>query len=149
LSGPYFDVGKESEPYDLFLLAINAEQTREKYVTRLKKIFEIVGIDQEKKLSIREKCKVFVDRARHEHGWLVNVIIQFLRYQRSRVSLKEITGSTLRNYVKVLKLFCEMNDLSVPWKKLTRGLPKAKNYADDRVPRLDEIQRILTYPDWR
>jgi len=42
-----------------------------------------------------------------------------------------------------------MNDLYVPWKKLTRGLPKAKNYADDRVPRLDEIQKIITYPDWR
>lgn len=23
------------------------------------------------------------------------------------------------------------------------------NYADDRVPRLDEIQRIVEYPDWR
>ena len=48
-----------------------------------------------------------------------------------------------------MKLFCEMNDLYVPWKKLTRGLPKAKNYADDRVPRLDETQKIITYPDWR
>ena len=41
----HFDVGRESEPYDLFLFAINAEQTREKYVTRLKKFFEIIGID--------------------------------------------------------------------------------------------------------
>ncbi|MGH9987822.1 MAG: hypothetical protein ACRD8W_28100 [Nitrososphaeraceae archaeon] len=48
-----------------------------------------------------------------------------------------------------MKLFFEMNDLNVPWKKLTRGLPKAKNYADDRVPRLDEIQKIVLYPDWR
>jgi hypothetical protein len=79
----------------------------------------------------------------------VNVIIQFLQYQKDRVNRKEITGSTLRNYVKVLKLFCEMNDLPVAWKKLTRGLPKAKNYADDRVPRLDEIQKIVEYPDWR
>lgn len=149
MSVPYFDVGKESEPYDLFLLAINAEQTREKYVTRLRKFIEIVGIDQERKLSVREKCKIFAEKAKSEDGWLVNVIIQFLHYQRSRVALREITGSTLRNYVKVLKLFCEMNELSVPWKKLTRGLPKAKNYADDRVPRLDEIQKILTYPDWR
>jgi hypothetical protein len=51
--------------------------------------------------------------------------------------------------VKVLKLFCEMNDLLVSWKKLTRGLPKARNYADDRVPRLDELQKIMAYPNWR
>jgi hypothetical protein len=83
------------------------------------------------------------------NGWLTNAIIRFLQFQKGRVSRDEITGSTLRNHVKVLKLFCEMNDLLVPWKKLTRELPKAKNYADDRVPTYDEIQRILEYPDWR
>ena len=149
LSVSYFDGGKESDPYDLFVYAINAEQTREKYVTRMKKFLEIIGIDKEKKLSIRERCVIFSEKARSEDGWLMNVIIQFLQYQKRRVSHREITASTLRNYVKVLKLFCEMNDLLVPWKKLTRGLPRAKNYADDRVPRLDEIQKILTYPDWR
>jgi hypothetical protein len=143
----YLDVGKESEPYDLFVFAINAEQTREKYITRLKKFLEIIGTDKEKKLTVPERCKTFVDKARSENGWLVNVIIQFLQSQKDRVNRKEITGSTLHNYVKVLKLFCEMNDLLVPWKKLTRGLPKAKNYADDRVPRLDEIQKIVAYPD--
>lgn len=89
------------------------------------------------------------DKAKSQNGWLVNVIIQFLQYQKDRVNRKEITGSTLRNYVKVLKLFCDMNDLLVPWKKLTRGLPKAKNYADDRVPTIQEIRKIVEYPDWR
>jgi len=146
----YLDVGsKGSEPYDLFLFAINAEQTREKCITRLKKFLEIIGIDQEKKLTIQEKCKIFTFKAKSEDGWLVNVVIQFFQYQKNRVNRKEITGSTLRNYVKVIKLFCEMNDLLVPWKKLTRGLPKARNYADDRVPRLDELQKIMAYPDWR
>lgn len=145
----HLDVGKESEPYDLFVFAINAEQTREKYITRMKKFLEIIGIDQEKKSTLQERCIMFTDKARSENGWLVNVIIQFLQYQKNRVKSGEITGSILRNYVKVVKLFCEMNDLYVPWKKLTRGLPKAKNYADDRVPRLDEIQKIIAYPDWR
>lgn len=71
----------------------------------------------------------------------MSVIIQFLQYQKSRVSNKEITDLTLRNYVKVLKLFCEMNDLLVPWKKLTRGLPKSRNYADDRIPRLTRYRK--------
>lgn len=37
----------------------------------------------------------------------------------------------------------EMNDLPVAWTKLTRGLPKAKNYADDRVPTIEEIRKIV------
>ena len=143
------ELGKQSDPYDLFIFAINAEQTRQKYLTRLNMFFQVIGIDQEKKLSIEERCKLFVRRAGSENGWLLNVILKFLQYQKNRVSHNEITGSTLRNYVKVLKLFCEMNDLLVPWKKLTRGLPKAKNYADDRVPTVEEIRKIASYPDWR
>ncbi len=103
----HLDVGKESEPYDLFVFAINAEQTGpEKYITRTKKFLEVIGIDQEKKLTIQERCIIFTDKARSENGWLVNVIIQFLQYQKNRVKSREITGSTLRNYVKVVKLFC-------------------------------------------
>ena len=69
-------------------------------------------------------------------------------YQKESANRKEITGSTPSNYVKVVKLFCEMNDLIVPWKKPMRGLPKAKNHADG-VPRLDELQKIMIYHDWR
>ena len=90
----------------------------------MKNFLDIVCIDREE--TVQERCKIFANKARSENEWLVNVIIQFLQYQKDRVNRKEIIGSTLRNYVKVLKLFCEMNDLLIPWKKLTRGLPKAK-----------------------
>jgi hypothetical protein len=62
---------------------------------------------------------------------------------------KEITAATVRNYVKPIKLFCEMNDILIPWKKITRGLPRGRRYADDRAPTLEEIQRTAEYPDRR
>jgi hypothetical protein len=45
-------------------------------------------------------------------------------------------------------MFCETSDLSIPWKKISRGLPRGR-YADDRAPTLEEIRRILKYPDRR
>lgn len=48
-----------------------------------------------------------------------------------------------------MKLFCEMADIQISWKKITRGLPRAKSYADDGIPTLDEIRRLLEYPDRR
>jgi hypothetical protein len=39
--------------------------------------------------------------------WAFNVIIRFLQYQKERVEKEEITGATLRNFVKAIKLFCE------------------------------------------
>ena len=83
------DVGKEPEPYDLFVYAINADQTREKYITRMKKFLEIIGIDPEFKLTIQEGCKVFTDKAKSENEWLMNVIIQFLQYQKDRVNSRD------------------------------------------------------------
>jgi hypothetical protein len=77
------------------------------------------------------------------------MILRFLELQNSRVNNREISGATVRNYVKAIKLFCEMADLPIPWKKLTRGLPRAKNYADDRIPSIEEIRRLLEYPDRR
>ncbi len=40
-----------------------------------------------------------------------------------------------------------MGDINIQWKKITRGLPKGKSYADDRIPTLEELQIILEYPD--
>ena len=56
---------------------------------------------------------------------------------------------TLRNFVKSIKLFCEVSDISIPWKKITRGLPRARQAANDRAPTIEEIQKIVEYPDRR
>ena len=51
--------------------------------------------------------------------------------------------------MKAIKLFCEMADIPIAWKKITRGLPKERKYADDRVPTIEELQKLVQYPDRR
>jgi hypothetical protein len=46
-------------------------------------------------------------------------------------------------------MFCDVTDITIQWKKITRGLPKGKRYADDRAPTLEEIHKIIEYPDRR
>ena len=75
--------------------------------------------------------------------------MKFVHFQKERVNRKEITGATVRNYVKSIKLFCEMADMPILWKKITRGLPRGKKYADDRIPTLEEIRKLVEYPDRR
>jgi hypothetical protein len=42
-----------------------------------------------------------------------------------RVGNGEISAATLRNYIKAVKLFCEMNDIvGLNWKKIRRMLPR-------------------------
>jgi integrase len=77
------------------------------------------------------------------------MLFDFFKLIKSRVEQKEITDATVRNYVKTIKLFCEMNDILLPWKRITRGLPKSRRYADDRAPIIEEIHKIIEYADRR
>jgi hypothetical protein len=100
-------------------------------------------------MKMEERCNNFAYRARTDHNWAFNYILWFLQSQKERVERKEITGGTLRNYVKTIKMFCEVTDVIIPWKKITRGLPMGKRYADDRAPTIEEICKIIEYPDRR
>ena len=39
--------------------------------------------------------------------------------------------------------------MDLPWRKITRGLPKGIQAANDKAPTLEEIQRVIEYPDRR
>ena len=105
---------------------------------RLKRFFDFLSLPGS---TMQERCSYFVEKSKRKGSerWLLNGLLKFLYFYKERVQRKEITGATLRNYVKTIKLFCEMNDILVPWKKITRGLPKGRRYADDRAPSLEEI----------
>jgi len=42
-----------------------------------------------------------------------------------------------------------MNDVVLNWKKITRGLPRGREAANDRAPTVDEIKKLVEYPDRR
>jgi hypothetical protein len=95
------------------------------------------------------RCNYFADKSKKDLNWAFIKVIEFLQFQKERVENNEISPATLRNFVKAIKLFCEMTDIDLKWKKITRGLPRTRRYADDRAPTLDEIQKISEYPDRR
>jgi hypothetical protein len=59
--------------------------------------------------------------------------------EREQIDRKEIAIGTVRNYLKSIKLFYDMAHLQIAWAKIARGLPRAKRFADDRAPVLQEI----------
>jgi hypothetical protein len=42
-------------------------------------------------------------------------------------------------------MFCEVTDIVISWKKITRGLPRRKRYADDRAPTIEDMLLRLIY----
>ena len=121
--------------------------TRQKYQKRLEKFFDFLGLEGN---TIEEKSISFIKITREKDNvWIFNTILKFMQGLLERFNKKEITGSTIRNYLKSIKLFCEIADIQITWKKISRGLPRARNYSDDRIPTIEEIQTLLEYPDRR
>jgi len=132
----------------MFKYVIKTEITRKYYERRLKKFFDFIELEMANK-DIEFRCNKFAVKSKGNINWTLSQIIRFLQYQKERVENKDITSGTLKNFVKSLKVFCEMADISIPWKKITRGLPNARQSANDRAPTIEEIKKLLEYPDRR
>ena len=85
-------------------------------------------------------------KAAKHSKWLHESLMNFILYQKERVNRKEICEGTIGNYYKAIKLFCEMNfDRSlINWKKIARGLPRARKFALDRIPSNEEIRKLCS-----
>jgi len=134
------------EPMTIFRDALHNSVTRGVYEKRLDQFFKFLSLEGE---TIEERAQKFFSKAKSNPAWVVNCIMNYIRYQKQRAETGEISTSTLQNYYKPIKLFCEMNDITLNWKKITRTLPKRKSHASDRIPTIEEIKKLVDYPDRR
>jgi hypothetical protein len=135
------------DPWALYLYAMKSPATKEKYLMRLGKFLDFLNLLEGE--TLEDKSRVFAEKGRNDNVWAFNSILKFIQLLKERVDRKELTAGTIRNYVQSIKLFCQMADISIPWEKITRGIPKGRRYADDRAPTLDEIKKMCEYPDRR
>jgi integrase len=129
----------QGECIELFLAAIKSPATRDPYERRLINFLDYV------KLSPDE----FVTLSRNQPSSVEKKLIAFIGAQKARVENKEITGATISNFLKAVRLLLEMNDVSLDWKRIRRTLPRSRRYAVDRIPTLEEIREILDAADLR
>jgi hypothetical protein len=107
------------DPWSIFLYGMKAPMTREKYRGRLAKFFDFVGLTEG---TIEERAKTFTERGKKDPDWVFLSVLRFAQAQKERVVIGQISPATLRNYIKAVKLFCEMNDIVITWKKIIRHL---------------------------
>ena len=137
-----------NHPLSLFISMLGSPESIRQYPQRLKVFFDFLKI----KGDIREQAITFVKKFKHDKkGELEKQLIMFARFQKERVTNKEVSPSTVPNYFKSIKLFCQANRLSniVEWKLVSKGMPRGLKAADDRAPTLEEIQKLLEFPDRR
>jgi hypothetical protein len=135
-----------SNSWLLYLDAMKSPLTRHKYLGNFCRFLDFTKVEG---VSLEERAKLFAKKGKKDTDWAFQNIAKFIHFQKQRVDRKEISNATVRNYVKAIKLYCEMADVFISWKKITRGLSRVKRYADDRIPTLEEIKKLVEYPDRR
>jgi hypothetical protein len=131
-------------PYENFVYGLRAKETKRQYPHRLDKFLSYLELEG----TIEEKCFKLYEIAK-DNKLFYSQLIKFIEFQKQRIEIKEISEGTRCNYVKAIKLFCNMNDIMINWKKIARGMPIEKHNADDRIPTMNEIHRLLEHPDRR
>ena len=133
---------KEEEYYDPlqnFLYALKAPDSKRQYPRRLEYFFDYLGL----KGTLKEKCLTFYNQAKIELQWTQHQLMQYIEFQKERAEKGEIAESTINNYYKSVKLFCEMNDILLNWKKIAKGKPQHRDYA----PSLTLFVRFISVQD--
>lgn len=136
-------------PYENFMFALKSSETKRQYPKLLKIFLDFINIDPSK--TIEERANILFEKSQKDAKWLETQIFRYVIYNKNKVDRNEIASGTLKNYIKIIKLFCRMNDIEplIHWSKIKIGMPKVKEYADDRSPTLYEIKRVGEYPDLR
>jgi hypothetical protein len=61
--------------------------------------------------KVLDRCLTFVNHGKNDINGVFTNILKFVLYHKAYIDKKEISGATLINYLKTIKLFCEMSDL--------------------------------------
>jgi hypothetical protein len=84
------------------------------YERRLISFLNHVNLTPDEFVSLGKKDPLTVEKK----------LMSFIGFQKARIGKGEITGGTVSNLLKVVRLLLEMNDVSLNWKKIKRTLPE-------------------------
>jgi hypothetical protein len=108
------------DPMAVFLYAVKSPESKRQYPRRH-------GFGG----SLEEQAEEFLRNAKRDPEWVQNNLIQFISYHIDRAKRGRISVYTIPNYYRATKLFCEMNDIVLGWKKIALGMARVRKAAND------------------
>jgi hypothetical protein len=69
---------EELDPWSLFIYALKAPMTRNRYQTRLAKFFDFIDIAGTR---LEDRARAFAERGKNDSNWAFNNIVKFVQFR--------------------------------------------------------------------
>lgn len=80
---------------------------------------------------------------------LQRIVEDYIFFIQAKISNGEINAATAHSMIPPVKLFCEMNDIILNWKKINKLLPYGNGNAADQAYTKEQIKKMLEHSDLR
>ncbi|SRR6266540_375294 len=99
---------EENDPLVSFTYGLKSKESTRQYPQRLKVFLDFLKFQG----SLIEQATEFWLSAKNNPRWTEDSLMKFITLQNERADSGDISPSTIPNYYKATKLFCEMNKKS-------------------------------------
>jgi integrase len=139
-----YDKYLSGRSYQIFKNAVRSNQSLRLYRQYLFHFCDYVNMTTEdivSKYSTSENTRTSID--------LQHRIEDYAVLLGNKVSSDEMTAKTCAVMISPIKLFCEMNDIILNWRKIGKLLPRGSDNAADEAYTRELIKKMLDYSDLR
>lgn len=142
-------ISEDGIPYQKYLDGLKDPKTMERYNRNLHLfLIEIPDEIYEKTLqghpdpTDESRAEYFVKFCRKYPQMGFNIIVEYVKIQKSRSELDEISPNTVPNYQKPIKVLLDQNNIPLLWKKIYNMYPREIK-SKDRAYTRKEINEML------
>ena len=129
--------------YQLFKCALHSDKTLQLYKHHLWHFCNIIEMTTDEIIS-----KYTADNV-NGAILLQRILEDYVLIIQAKISKGEITTATAHSTIPPVKLFCEMNDIILNWKKINKLLPHGNDNAADEAYTKEQIKKMLEHSDLR
>ena len=90
-----------------------------------------------------------VDLGKKDSDAFAVLVKEYVLRLKARYAEEKLSGSSVLNYTKPIRLMTDVFDIHFNWKKLNRILPYSRKASRDSLPPLDDIRKMYDVGDQR
>ena len=78
----------ELDPWSLYIYAMKAPLTRDKYKSRLAKFLSYIGTEDSSK-SLEDRARAFAEKSKSDFNWAFANLLKFMQFQKDTVEKRK------------------------------------------------------------